>query len=401
MTSAQTLTTTDCCIVGGGPAGVMLALLLARQGIAVTLLEAQPDFDRDFRGNTLSPAALAILRELKLDDGLLQLRHARIPRFSVETADGSVTFADFTRLQTHYPFIMMLPQSAFLTFLTEEAQRYPHFQLILGARVRSLLTDGSIVRGVRYDGPAGPGEVQARLTVGADGRFSKVRKLAGLQPIATTSPIDVLWFRVPRAPDDPSESEAAFRFGHGALLALMDHGDEWQIGYIIAKGSYPTLRARGFDAFRRSVAELAPELADRLEHLSDWRQCSLLAVESSRVRRWYREGLLLIGDAAHVMSPVGGVGINCAIQDAAAAASVLAEPLVNGALTVAHLREVQRRRVGPTRLIQACQHFAHRQVVDGALASDRPFRIPSLIRLCLRIPILRDVPARLIAFGRL
>lgn len=391
----------DCCIVGGGPAGMLLALLFARQGLRVTLLEAQHDFERDFRGNTLNPAALEMLNELGLVERVLALRHAKIPRFNVVTADGTITFADFARLPTRFPFIAMLPQAAFLSVLAQEIEHFPNARVVMGASVRGLITEASIVRGVRYRTANGESQLRAMLTIGADGRFSTVRKLAGMQLLSGNAPIDVLWFRLPRQPEDPSETEGLFRFGGEALLALMDHGDSWQVGYIMAKGGYKRLQTRGFPAFQHTIAELLPELATRVAQLGGWQDCALLPVESSRVRRWHKPGLLLLGDAAHVMSPVGGVGINCALQDAWTAAQTLAKPLRSGTLSPAELRMVQRRREWPTRLIQAGQHFAHRQVVDGALVSQGPFRIPGWIRLGLQVPFIGSIPARLIAFGGL
>lgn len=391
----------DCCIVGGGPAGALLTLLLARRGVSVALLEAHPSADRHFRGNTLSPAALDLLDRCGLAARVLALPHARIPRFCIATSEGPFTFADFTGLPTHYPFVLLLPQAALLDMLLDEARQFAHVQIMSGARARELIVEDRQVCGVRYRTASGENELRARLTIGADGRFSTVRKLAELPTSATASPIDVVWFRLPRTAGDPAVAEATFRFGHRALLVIMDSGDTWQVGVIIEKGSYPQLRERGLAHFRCMVADLAPELADRLGTLADWSACALLPVESSRARRWYRPGLLLIGDAAHVMSPVGGVGITCALQDAQAAADVLAMPLRTGTLATAHLRAVQRRRSLPTAIIQAAQHFAHRQVVDGALASERAFRIPRWLRLALALPGLRHVPARLIGFGSL
>lgn len=390
---------TACCIVGAGPAGAMLALLLARKGIAVTLLEAQHDFDRPFRGNTLNPAVLEIMAQLGLRERLLELRHAKINRFVVHTDDGPLAFADFARLKTAVPFVMMLPQAHFLQFILDEAKRYPNFRLVLGARVEQLIEESGVVTGVRYRNDNGLHELRATLTVGADGRFSRVRRLAELDPVRNAAPIDVLWFNLPRAPHDPTDAGAIFRFGKRSLLVLMDHFDHWQVGYIIAKGSYTHLKNAGIAELQRSISEMAPEFADRIEELADWNQCSLLSVESNRLQRWHRPGLLLIGDAAHVMSPVGGVGINMAIQDAVAAANVLAMPLQTGKVDDAVLAEVQRQRAWPTRVIQACQSFAQQLVVAQALRSTAPFKLPRLIRLCLRLPWLRTIPSRLIAFG--
>jgi 2-polyprenyl-6-methoxyphenol hydroxylase-like FAD-dependent oxidoreductase len=390
---------TDCCIVGGGPAGLVLGLLLAREGVSVTLLEAHKDFEREFRGNTINPSVMEVMEELGLVDRLLELRHAKVPRFTVRSADDSVAFADFRRLKTGYPYILMLPQARFLEFVAAEARKYPNFRLVMRARVKQLIEEEGVIRGVRYRTPDGPREAHARLTIGADGRFSQVRRLAGLKPVEGSAPMDVFWFNLPRKPDDPKCAGAVFRFGPGSLLVLMDHSDHWQVGYIIRKGSYRQLRAGGLPALRRSVAELAPELADRVGHLEDWRQGSLLSVESDRLERWHRPGLLLIGDAAHVASPVGGVGINLAIQDAVVAANVLGGPLKSGRLRPRHLAAVQRWREWPTRLVQGAQSLAQRWVVSGALGASEAFRLPVLLRLLLRTPFLRDLFAYLIAFG--
>ena len=393
---------TDCCVVGGGPSGVMLALLLARRGVRVTLLEAHKDFDRDFRGNTINPSALEILARLGLARGVLGFDHAKVSRFTLQAGERRDAFADFSRLRTPYPYVLMLPQARLLEFLVAEARRYPnHFRLVMGARVKALIREGDKVRGVRYRGQDGPQEVRAQLTVGTDGRFSRLRKLAGLgsEKVTGSSPMDVFWFNLPHEEGDPEGAGAVFRFGRGSLLVLMDHSDYWQVGYIIPKGYYPRLKEKGLPALRGSVASLAPELADRIEGLQDWAQGSLLSVESDRLRRWHRPGLLLLGDAAHVVSPVGGVGINLAIQDAVVAANVLAGPLGKGSIRAHHLRAVQRRREWAVRLVQGAQEFAQRHVVADALHADEPFELSRLLRLLLRTPVLRDVPARLIAYG--
>ena len=392
---------TDCCVVGGGPAGAMLSLLLARQGVRVTLLEAHKDFDRDFRGNTINPSALEILARLGLARGVLGLGHAKVRRFTLQAGERREAFADFSRLRTPYPYVLMLPQARLLEFIVAEARRYPNFRLVMGARVKELVVEGDTVRGVRYRGEDGTHEVRAQLTVGTDGRFSQLRKLAGLGAYAATgsSPMDVFWFNLPREEGDPEGAGAVFRFGRGSLLVLMDHSDYWQVGYIIPKGYYPRLKEKGLPGLRGSVAELAPELADRVAGLRDWGQGSLLSVQSDLLWRWYRPGLLLLGDAAHVVSPVGGVGINLAIQDAVVAANVLAGPLSKGKVRARHLRAVQRRREWAVRLIQGAQELAQRHVVADALHADEPFELSRLLRLLLRTPVLRDVPTRLIAYG--
>jgi 2-polyprenyl-6-methoxyphenol hydroxylase-like FAD-dependent oxidoreductase len=393
---------TTCCIVGGGPAGAVLGLLLARKGVNVTLLEAHPDFDREFRGDTIHPSVMEIMDQLGLAERLLDLRHTKVRSATVQTVSGPFTPLDFSHLKTKFPYITMMPQTSFLEFITGEAERYPNFRLLMGARVRELVEEDGVVRGVRYEGEGGWREVRAVLTVGADGRGSRVRRLAGFEPAKTSPPMDVLWFKLPRRPDDPEG--AMGRFGRGHIAILLDRFDHWQVGYVIPKGTFPELRHEGIGALRRSIAELIPEFAGRVEHLEDWKQVSLLSVESSRCPRWYRPGLLLIGDAAHVMSPVGGVGINYAIQDAVVAANVLAGPLKNSQaqlkeLDVRYLAAVQRRRELPTRFIQAVQTQIQRRVLASVLRSDQPLAPPSWLRLLPRVPLVRSVPARIFGLG--
>ena len=398
---------TTCCVVGGGPGGAVLALLLARKGVDVTLLEAHPDFDREFRGDTIHPSVMEIMDELGLADRLLELRHTEIHSLTIQTVTGPFTPIDFSRLNTKFPYITMMPQTSFLEFITEEAKRYPNFRLVMGARVQELIEEDGVIRGVRYDRRERDGshsihEVRALLTVGADGRGSRVRRLAGFEPIKTSPPMDVLWFKLPRKPDD---AEGTFgRISRGHIAIRLDRFDHWQAGYVIPKATYPELRAAGIETLRRSYAELMPDFADRMEYLEDWKQVSLLSVESSRCPKWYRPGLLLIGDAAHVMSPVGGVGINYAIQDAVVAANVLSKPLKAAQtqlkdLDVRYLAAGQFRREWPTRMIPGVQSLLQQRILAPALGDDRPFTPPKLFRLLLRVPILRDLPARIIAFG--
>jgi 2-polyprenyl-6-methoxyphenol hydroxylase-like FAD-dependent oxidoreductase len=342
---------------------------------------------------------MEILASVGLVEGVLKLRHAKVRRFILQTGERRETFADFSRLKTPYPYVLMVPQARFLEFVAAEAGRYPNFRLVMGARVKKLIWEGGVVRGVRFGGEEGTHEVRAGLTVGADGRFSRLRKLAGLERIGGSSPMDVFWFNLPREKDDPEGAGAVFRCGRGSLLVLMDHFECWQVGYIIPKGTYPRLKERGLPALHRSVATLAPELATRVTALEDWKQGSLLSVESDRLQRWYKPGLLLIGDAAHVSSPVGGVGINLAIQDAVIAANVLSGPLKEGKVRTPHLAAVQRRREWVVRLLQGAQNLAQRCVVAKVLEGNRSFELPRLLRLLLRVPMLRAVPARLIAYG--
>ncbi len=391
------VTRTACAIVGGGPAGAVLGLMLARAGVDVTLLEAHPDFDREFRGDTIHPSVMEIMDELGLAEKLLQLRHTRISTLTLQTASGPFTPVDLRRLKTKFPYIALMPQTNFLEFITEEAKRYPNFRLVMGARVQELIEENDVVRGIRYKIGDEEHEVRALLTVGADGRGSRMRKLSGFEPVKTSPPMDVLWFKLPREDGDPEG--AMFRVSGGHIAILLDRFDHWQAGYVILKGTYPEIRAAGIESFRQNFSELNPEFAGRMESLKDWKQASLLSVESSRCKEWHRPGLLLIGDAAHVMSPVGGVGINYAIQDAVAAANILAEPLREGRVTERDLRAVQHRRELPTRFIQRVQAFLQRRVVAGALDSTRPFEPPLVLRMLLRAPVLRNIPARIIAYG--
>ena len=388
---------TACCIVGGGPGGAILALLLARKGVQVMLLEAHTDFDREFRGDTIHPSVLNILSEIGLVDRLLQIRHTKMHELAAQTVDGDVTIADFSRLKAKYPYIAVLPQSKFLQFITDEAKRYPNFELVLGAQVDELIEEEGKICGVRYRGMDGWYEVRATLTVGADGRFSRIRKLAGFEPVTTSPPMDILWFRLSHKPTDAEETFG--RFGKQLILVLINRFEYWQVGYVIPKGQYQQVRAAGMEHLRQAVAQAAPELADRVGELTEWKQISVLSVESNRLPRWYRPGLLMIGDAAHVMSPVGGVGINYAIQDAVVAANILGNKLQYGIVQVHDLAEVQRRREWPTRIIQTFQSFVQKRVLANALGSDKPFTVPPSARFLLRVPYIRDLPARLVAFG--
>ena len=399
---AEGVEDTTCCIVGGGPAGAMLALLLARQGVEVTLLEAHRDFERDFRGDTLHASAMEILDEIGLADRLLKLRHAKVRNFAVPTKGGAFAFDLFAGMKTKFPYIVVMAQSRFLEFVTQEAKRYPNFQLVLGARVEELLEEEGVVRGARYRGQDGWHEVRATLTVGTDGRFSKVRKLAGFKPIKVSSPIDVLWFRISRREDDPREALAA-RVGSGMFMVFIDRFDYWQVGCTIVKGGYKEVHAAGLDRLRRSLARVAPEWTDRFEELKEWKQIPVLSVEVSRLKRWHKPGLLLIGDAAHVMSPVGGVGINYAIQDAVVASNVLGEKLGTTRTPIREqdLAEVQRRRELPTRVIQTFQTLAQRGVARGVLSSEgeRTFAIPRFVLPLLKSPRLLAIPAHFLSFG--
>lgn len=392
---------TTCCIVGGGPGGMMLALLLARRGVPVTLLEEHLTFDRDFRGDTIHPGLLEILDEIGLADRLHERQHVKMYGPTLPGREDGALLFDLRRLLAHarFPYVMWMPQPIFLGFLAEEAMRFPVFRLVMGANVQQLVEHVGSIRGVRYRSADGWHEVRARLTVGADGRFSRVRKLAGFMPITTSSPVELLWFRLPRLPGDPpGTGVATTRFGKGRMLILIDRADHWQVGCFFPAGDYQKLRAGGVEGMRRTIVALEPRFAMNVEQLTDWQQFSLLSVASSRCRRWYKPGLLLIGDAAHTMTPAAGSGIKYAIEDAVVAANVLAGPLRARRLRLSDLAEVQGRREWPTRLIQAIGAIASRSIARQ-LRSPKGGAVPLSARIVFGIPILNRLVARLFAFG--
>jgi 2-polyprenyl-6-methoxyphenol hydroxylase-like FAD-dependent oxidoreductase len=375
----------------------MLGLLLARKGVDVRVLEKHGDFLRDFRGDTIHPSTMEIMDELSLAEKLLRVKHTKAPRLRFRTPQGTVTVADFHRLKTRFPYVAFMPQWDFLDFVTGEAKRYPNFRLEMNAEVTELVEEGGVIRGVRYEAPDGAHEVRAALTVAADGRHSRVRERSGLEVIETGPPIDALWFRLPRREEDPEETSGYI--GAGKVLVLINRGDYWQTAYVIPKGADRRVREAGLEAFRRSIGEAVPYVADRTDELRDWKQVKLLSVQIDHLRRWHRPGLLCIGDAAHAMSPVGGVGINLAIQDAVAAANTLAKPLLEGSVENRHLRSVQRRREIPTRAIQVFQTMAHRRVFAPAVSSAVLPSPPAPLRALLRLRAVRDLPSRIMAFG--
>jgi 2-polyprenyl-6-methoxyphenol hydroxylase-like FAD-dependent oxidoreductase len=391
---------TSCCIVGGGPGGAMLALLLARHGVPVTLLEMHKDFGREFRGDTIHPSTLEVLDQIGLAAPLHEIPHTTTPGPTLQFANGSFQPFDLRRLNTKFPYIMLLPQPRFLEFITSEAAKYPQFRLVMHAQVQRLITENGIVRGVHYTSEDGWYEVRADLTVGADGRFSQVRRLAGIEPVKSAPPMDVLWFKLPHLPTDPKVLGGAFGgTGQGRIFIVLERTDHWQAGLVFPKGRYQQLRAQGVEAVRKTIAQVEPRFAKNAEYLTDWQQVSLLSVEANLCPRWHQKGLLLIGDAAHLMSPVGGVGINYAIQDAVVAANILTEPLKTGRLQESHLAEVHRQRELPTRAIQRFQSFMQQRLIAGALATQTVANVPLPFKIMSKVPLIRNIPTRLIGFG--
>lgn len=388
---------TRCCIAGGGPAGVVLGFLLARAGIDVVVLEKHADFFRDFRGDTIHPSTLEIVYELGLLDEFLQRPHQEIREVGGQFGDEFIPFADLTHLPTHCKFMGFMPQWDFLDFFTEQGRKYPHFHLLMEAEVTDLMVEGNTIAGVRAKTPDGEVEVRAVLTVGCDGRQSTVRECAGLQVQSLGAPIDVLWFRVSRKPKDPGQ--VLGRFVPGKILVMLNRDEYWQCAFVIRKGMYQEIKRRGLDSFREDIVSVAPFIKDRAQEISDWDQIKLLTVLVDRLRKWYREGLLCIGDAAHAMSPVGGVGINLAIQDAVATANILAHPLSENYVSLSHLQKVQWRREFPTRVTQWGQVQVQERILSAVLGSQQQVRPPWLIRLFKQFPILRRIPARLIGIG--
>lgn len=388
---------TRCCVVGGGPAGMMLGLLLARAGVDVIVLEKHADFLRDFRGDTIHPSTLELMHELGVLEEFLKLPHEKARLLKVQVGDTSIPLADFSHLPTRCKFIALMPQWDFLNFLASQGARYPTFHLRQKTEATGLIEEEGRVAGVRATAPDGPLEIRADLVVGADGRHSVVREKAGFHVQELGAPMDVLWFRISRQPSDPEETMG--RFDAGRILIMINRGMHWQFGYIIMKGSAEENRKQGIEAFREAVATLAPFAADRKGEIRNWDDLKLLTVRVDRLLHWYRPGLLCIGDAAHAMSPIGGVGVNLAVQDGVAAANLLAQPLREGRLTTEHLRRVQQRRLLPTHIIQGMQVLVQKQVVTKVLSGAGQMKPPLLLKLFARFPVLRRLPARLIGVG--
>jgi 2-polyprenyl-6-methoxyphenol hydroxylase-like FAD-dependent oxidoreductase len=384
-----------CVVTGGGPAGMMLGFLLARAGVQVAVLEKHADFNRDFRGDTIHPSTLELIQELGLLEEFLQQPHQEVRELRGVINGHTVPIADFSRLPTRCKFIAFMPQWDFLNFLSNHAKRFPSFQLYMQTEVTDLLIEDGRVVGVRAKTSRGELEARADLVIGADGRHSTVRDRAGFEVRDFGVPIDVLWMRISKREDDPEQTLGFFQ--HGKLLVLLDRSDYWQCGVVIPKGDFEQIKGRGLPAFREEIVSIVAFLRERVAELDDWSKIKLLTVQINRLRDWRRDGLLCIGDAAHAMSPAGGVGINLAIQDAVATANLLAEKLRRGAVTLGDLGEVQRRREWPTRLIQRMQVFIHRRITGRP--SPGKNSLPFLVRLLRDFPTLRQLPARFIGIG--
>jgi 2-polyprenyl-6-methoxyphenol hydroxylase-like FAD-dependent oxidoreductase len=388
---------TQCCIAGGGPAGVMAGYILARAGIEVVVLEKHADFLRDFRGDTVHPSTLEALHELGLLERFLERPHNEITELSARIGDQTVRLVDFRHLPVHARFTAIMPQWDFLNFLAEEGAKLPQFQLRTRAEVTDLIEQSGRVTGVRVATPEGELAIEADLVIAADGRSSILRERAGLTVRDLGAPIDVLWMRLPRHADDPNTPLG--NIGAGYVFVMIERRDYFQCAYVVPKGGYGPIRAKGLEALRERIAAIAPVMRDRVGALKDWDDVKLLSVSVDRLEQWWKPGLLCIGDAAHAMSPVGGVGINLAIQDAVAAANILAGPLSHGRPTDADLAAVQKRRLGPVRAMQAIQVFVQNRVLTAALNSDKPLEVPLIAKLFDKIAWLRRIPARVVGLG--
>jgi 2-polyprenyl-6-methoxyphenol hydroxylase-like FAD-dependent oxidoreductase len=389
---------TTCCIAGGGPAGMMLGFLLARAGVPVVVLEKYADFLRDFRGDTVHPSTLEMMHELGLLNEFLTLPHSQVDHISMQIGADVITIGDFSTLPVHCKFIALMPQWDFLNFLARHGKRYPSFDLRMRAEATDLIEEDGRVVGLRAKTPDGELAIRADLVVGCDGRHSTLRERAGLEVEDIGAPMDVMWFRLPR-----NQSDSDQVVGHiesGRMLVMLNRDDYWQCAFVIPKGSAEAVRGRGLDQFRATVGEMTPfDVGGRLSEIKDWDDVKLLTVAVDRLRRWYKPGLICIGDAAHAMSPIGGVGINLAVQDAVAAANILAESLRRGAVTVDTLKAIQRRREFPTRFTQRVQITLQNNLIGPALqgTGKRP-RAPLLMKM-MQWPLLRRIPGRVLALG--
>jgi 2-polyprenyl-6-methoxyphenol hydroxylase-like FAD-dependent oxidoreductase len=389
--------TTKCCIAGGGPAGMMLGFLLARAGVDVVVLEKHADFFRDFRGDTVHPSTLELMHEVGLLDEFLKLPHQRVETLTAQIGDEHLQMIDFRHLPTRCKYIALMPQWDFLNFLAEHGKRYKTFNLQMKTEATELIEEGGRIVGLRANAPDVILTIRADLVVGCDGRHSTVREKAGLKSDDYGAPMDVLWFRMPHTGTDSADT-----FGHieaGKMMIMLDRGDYWQCAYVIPKGGIDRIRAEGLDAFRNRVLEMSPFLSDRIGELKSWDDIKLLSVTVDRLRKWWRPGLICIGDAAHAMSPIGGVGINMAVQDAVAAANQLAVPLRAGKVADDDLQAIQERRTLPVRFTQWLQLTIQKRVISRVLESQQRPTPPIFFKLFGIFPALRRIPALLLGVG--
>jgi 2-polyprenyl-6-methoxyphenol hydroxylase-like FAD-dependent oxidoreductase len=387
-----------CCIVGGGPAGMMLGLLLARAGVDVAVLEKHGDFLRDFRGDTIHPSTLQLMHELGFLDEFLKQPHDLVEKIGAQIGDEFWPIADFTHLPTTCKYIALMPQWDFLDFIAAKARAYPSFHLHMNTKATDLIVEGDRVVGVRAETQQGLEEFRADLVIGADGRHSTVRASSHLELEDTSAPMDVLWMRISRKDGDDEQTLGRIVPRH--VLIMINRRTYWQCAFLIPKGQFEEIKKRGLDEFRATLVKCAPFLRDRLQELKDWDQIKLLTVTVDRLKCWHRPGLLCIGDSAHAMSPVGGVGINLAIQDAVATANLLTSALKGtGPIPESLLAQVQERRLFPTRMTQRMQVLAHENVIRPALNNDNPVQAPFALRLLKAVPMLQRIPARVVGLG--
>lgn len=390
---------TTCCIVGGGPAGAMLALLLVRQGIHVTVLESQPDFDRDFRADTFHPVILEALDDIGLADGLLKMPHSQVDSFRAIIGNQEIAVGQFNRVKTKFPYITVLPQPRFLEYMVRATRQYPGYRIEMGARVTELLEEEGRVVGVRYRTKEGYHDIRALVVIGADGRFSTVRKLAGMvaEPLAPN--LDLLWMRLPRDPSDPERGGLVAQVVEGGAVIMFNRLDYWQIGTPIVPGTYGDLKKGDVTWLQARIVQAYPFFKERVHLIESWHDVTLLSVATSIVKKWHRPGLLVIGDAAHIMSPVGGIGINLAVQDAIEAANVLTEPLRQGIVTEKDLATVQRKRALPTAMMQRLQVFGQKTAIGAVLAGTEVPVFSPRVGNILQLPLIREIPPRAIGWS--
>jgi 2-polyprenyl-6-methoxyphenol hydroxylase-like FAD-dependent oxidoreductase len=400
MSDSEVPSKTTVCIIGAGPAGVIAAYLFALRGVSVVLLEGENNFDREFRGDTFHASSLEILDQLGFADDVVKLCNSKVGQLNFKSSEHSLQVADFAGMKSKFPFVGIIPQVKFLNYMVRKAGVLSDFNIIMGAKVKELKqVDGKII-GVKYKKDGHEYELDSLLTIGADGRGSTARRLANIKLGKTAPPMDVLWFRVSIPKDAELNESVDIRVGSGSMVVMVNRGDYIQCGYIIMKGSYKELRNEGIEHFQKEVIGLAPELTSTISEINDWKECAILSVVTGSVEQWYQDGLLLIGDAAHIMSPVGGVGINYAIQDAVATVNILAEPIKEERLSISDLAKVQSRREPAVKFIQTFQLFAQKRIISSALKSDKPFSPPLPLRIVSKLPFMRKRIAKFLAYGR-